>query len=473
MDKIEPTYPEVLKILQAIQEYYRSLDPKGLDDFFVIEHTKDFHSDYYKFSNDLILQIRKMFEVSTEELTLQQHPDYKEYKPINRNTPIEDITIHVDISDVYKDNKAIVSTFNELVYDENIGIGVRDLLLKKIKEYHDNKSKLIDEDYGKVKDITVKKMNNSSKNKIFEKRMVIDAITNNVHYFPKDLDIEYNPENLDNFIKLPTNIQIYKSTSTRPGNTSVKIIKTLTRDPKTLDFLIRTLNDPNFLKVSQLMQGIIDNTYSLREVLDNPRIYTNILMILFIFYYYNNKWSKDLMNEGMFENIDKDDDLFEELTILFDQKGSNGQDQILNFYLRNYSDNQDYINNKVGPFEKRMDNYLLTIINHYLPSRGYIIRNTNFHLYDYKNIDNLQHLKQIKRSFEMIKRMFSSYVKSKVSIFVETSLNIDLQDNSLLHRSGLNKKKQTEIAKILSDALNIPMLEARIEELSSSENNTL
>ena len=128
-----------------------------------------------------------MFEVPTEELTLQQYPDYKAYKPINKNTPIEDITIHVDISDVYKDNKAIVSTFNELVYDENIGIRVRDLLLKKIKEYHDNKSKLIDEEYGKVKDITVKKMNNSSKNKIFEKRMVIDAITNNVHYFPKDL----------------------------------------------------------------------------------------------------------------------------------------------------------------------------------------------------------------------------------------------------------------------------------------------
>ena len=457
MDKIEPTYPEVLKTLQAIEEYYRSLDPKGLDDFFVIEHTKDFHSDYYKFSNDLILQIRKMFEVPTEELTLQQYPDYKVYKPINKNTPIEDITIHVDISDVYKDNKAIVSKFKELVYDENIGIRVRDLLLKKIKEYHDNKSKLIDEEYGKVKVMVVKNMNNSSKNKIFEKRMVIDAITNNVHYFPKDLDTVYNPEYRDNFIELPTNIQIYKSTSTIPGNINVKIIKTLTRDPKTLDFLIRTLNDSNF-----------DITYSPREVLDNPRIYTNILMILFIFYYYNNKWSKDLMNESMLENIGKDDDLFEELTILFNQKGSNIDDQMLTFYLRNYSNNQD-----IGPFERRMDSYLLDIINHYLPSRGYIIRNTNFHLYDYKNIDNLQHLTQIKRSFEKIRRMFSSYVKSKVSIFVETSLNINLQDKSLLHRSGLNKKKQTEITKILSYALNVPMLEARIEELSSSENNTL
>lgn len=473
MDKIEPTYPEVLKILQAIEEYYRSLDPKGLDDFFVIEHTKDFHSDYYKFSNDLILQIRKMFEVSTEELTLQQHPDYKAYKPINKNTPIEDITIHVDISDVYKDNKAIVSKFNELVYDENIGIRVRDLLLKKIEEYHDNKSKLIDEEYSKVKDITVKKMNNSSKNKIFEKRMTIDAITNNVHYFPKDLDIEYNPENIDNFIKLPINIQIYKSTSTIMSNTNVKIIKTLTKDPKTLDFLIRTLNDSNFLKEYRLMQYVIDNSYSLREVLDNIGIYTNVLMILFIFYYYNNKWTKGLMSESMFENIDKDDDLFEELTILFDQKGSNNDDQILNFYLRIYSNNRDYINNTVGPFEKRMDNYLMNIIANYLPSRGYIIRNTNFHLYDYKNIDNLQHLTQIKRSFEKIIRMFSSYVKSKVSTFVETSLNINLQDKSSFNRDGLNKKKQTEIAKILSDALNIPMLEARIEELSSIENNTL
>ncbi len=457
MDKIKPTYPEVLKTLQAIEEYYRSLDPKGLDDFFVIEHTKDFHSDYYKFSNDLILQIRKMFEVPTEEWTLQQYPDYEAYKPINKNTPIEDITIHVDISDVYKDNKAIVSTFNELVYDENIGIRVRDLLLKKIKEYHDNKSKLIDEEYGKVKVMVVKNMNNSSKNKIFEKRMVIDAITNNVHYFPKDLNTVYNPEYRDNFIELPTNIQIYKSTSTIPGNTNVKILKTLTRDPKTLDFLIRTLNDSNF-----------DSTYSPREVLDNISIYTNILMILFIFYYYNNKWSKDLMNESMLENIGKDDDLFEELTILFNQKGSNIDDQMLTFYLRNYSNNQD-----IGPFERRMDSYLLDIINHYLPSRGYIIRNTNFHLYDYKNIDNLQHLTQIKRSFEIIKRMFSSYVKSKVSIFVETSLNIDLQDKSLLHRSGLNKKRKTEITKILSDALNVLMLEARIEELSSNENNTL
>ena len=89
------------------------------------------------------------------------------------------------------------------------------------------------------------------------------------------------------------------------------------------------------------MRGAIDSTYSLREVLDNLSIYTNILMILFIFYYYNNKWSKDLMNESMFENIGKDDDLFEELTILFDQKGSNGNDQMLNFYLRNYSNNQD------------------------------------------------------------------------------------------------------------------------------------
>lgn len=179
------------------------------------------------------------------------------------------------------------------------------------------------------------------------------------------------------------------------------------------------------------------------------------------------------MNESMFENIGKDDDLFEELTILFEQKGSNRDDQMLNFYLRNYSNNQDFMSNTVGPFERRMDSYLLNIICHYLPSRSYIIRNTNFHLYDYKNIDNLQHLIQIKRSFEIIKRMFSSYVKSKVSIFVETSLNIDLQDNGLLNRNGLNKKRQTEIAKILSDALNIPMLEARIEELSGSENNTL